>query len=144
MNEKNNQLSDQVSRLAYKFFVFDTFLNWILGILFIFFYRLSELLISGSTLLPDILWIIIGIGLLLFGFWQTYIVLMRKFNQDAQLYSCIMAWISFLILTYALVFMRFEIYTIARLVIWTGNLYMFVLGCLYLLSYRKLKQRIKI
>lgn len=138
MSRKNHSLPGNDSKTAYGFFVFDTFLNWILGILFIFFYRPVELFISGSTLLPDILWIIIGFALLLFGIWQTYIIMTQKFSKNAQLFSGFMAWICFLILTYALVFMNFEIYVPAAIAIWTGNVYMFILGCLYFSSYRKL------
>ena len=65
-------------------------------------------------------------------------VLKNKFGKNAQLFSCIMSWIPFLILTYALVFMNFKLFITARIIIWIGNLYMFTLGLLYFISYRKL------
>jgi len=135
-----NTVLDKFNKAAYKFFVFDLFLNWILGILFIFFFRLMESLIGHSQLLPGYLWIIIGTGLLFFGIWQTYIVIGKKFDKNTRLFSSIMAWACFLLLTYAMVFMNFEIYYIARIVIWIGNLYMFFLGLLYLISYRNLRK----
>lgn len=123
--------------IAYRFFLFDTYVNWGLGILFLFFHDQAEKWMSNEALLPDYLWICIGAIFLLFGWWQTYIVLKNKFGRFARLFGFITAWLSVLVLTYALVFMNFNLFPEARLIIWVGNLYMFILGGLYLGSYLK-------
>jgi hypothetical protein len=122
-------------KIAYRFFIFDTWVNWGLGILFILFFRRVETFISDRRILPGYFWIISGIGLLLFGFWQTYVLVKRKFSPDARLFSCIMAWLPFIALTYALLFMQFPIRPLACVLIWIGNVYMFALGVLYLVSW---------
>jgi hypothetical protein len=121
--------------LMYKFFLFDTFFNWALGIVFLFFYHPVEKLMSNGTLLPDFVWIIMGAAWLLFGIWQTYIVIGNRFGRKVWLFGCITAWGPFLALTYALVFMNFDLFIAARIIIWAGNLYMCLLGALYLKSY---------
>ena len=123
--------------IAYKFFLFDTFVNWGLGILFLFFYHPVEKLMSGGPLLADFIWITMGAALLLFGIWQTYIVTGNRFSRNTRLFGCITAWVPFLFLTYVLVFMDFDLYPGARMLIWAGNLYMLTLGALYLNSYIK-------
>jgi hypothetical protein len=120
---------------AYRFFLFDTFVNWGLGILFLFFYHPAEKLMSDGPLLPDFIWIIMGAAWLLFGIWQTYIVIANRFSRTVRLFGCITAWGPFLALTYALIFMNFDLFMEARIIIWVGNLYMCLLGALYLKSY---------
>jgi hypothetical protein len=128
----------QVKRtIAYRFFVFDTYFNWGLGILFLFFYKNAENWMSMETLLPIYLWIIIGAIFLVFAWWQTYVLIKNKFNRFTRLFGFITAWLSVLVLTYALVFMNFNLYMEARLIIWVGNIYMFILGIFYLRSYLK-------
>lgn len=126
--------------ISYKLFLFDTFFNWFLGIIFLFFYRFFEDLIGNEPLLPDIIWIIIGAGLLLFSIWQTYTVLIKRISKNLFLFSCIMAWIPFIMLTYALAFMEFALKTEARIFIWIGDLYMFILGFFYFQQWHKLKR----
>jgi len=126
---------------AYRFFIFDTVVNWVLGILFIFFFRRVELFISLHKILPDYFWIISGTGLLLFGFWQTYILIKRSFSPNARLFSCILAWLPCIPLTYALLFMGFPLKPLALCLIWAGNVYMFTLGVLYLISWYKSKNK---
>lgn len=126
--------NSRIKKITYKLFVFDTYINWILGTVFLFFSKSVEKLMSDVPLLPQEIWIIIGLGLLFFGFWQTFIIWKKKFSRSAQLFSCITAWIPFLILTYALVFMKFSLFIEARLIIWVGNIYMLILGWFYFLS----------
>ena len=128
-------------KTAYRFFIFDTFVNWALGILFIFFFRYVETFISNEKILPDYFWIISGVGLLLFGFWQTYILITRSFTANARMFSCILAWLPCIPLTYALLFMGFPIRPLAGIFIWFGNVYMFTLGVLYLISWYKSKNK---
>jgi hypothetical protein len=92
---------------------------------------------SMETLLPIYLWIIIGAIFLVFAWWQTYVLIKNKFNRFTRLFGFITAWLSVLVLTYALVFMNFNLYMEARLIIWVGNIYMFILGIFYLRSYLK-------
>jgi hypothetical protein len=124
---------------AYRLFIFDTYVNWGLGILFIFFFRYVESFISDRKILPDYFWIITGMGLLLFGVWQTYILIKRMFTPNVRLFSCILAWLPSIALTYALLFMGFPIKPLSGVLIWTGNIYMFSLGVLYLISRYKSK-----
>jgi len=126
--------------VSYKLFLFDTFFNWFLGTLLLFFYRFFENLIGDEPLLPEIIWIIIGTGLLLFSIWQTFAVLLKKIGKNHFLFSCIMAWIPFFMLTYALIFMEFALKTEARIFIWIGNIYMFILGFFYFQQWYKLKK----
>ena len=129
---------DQVKRtIAYRFFVFDTYFNWGLGILFLFFYKNAQMWMSTETLLPDYLWIILGAIFLVFAWWQTYVLFKNKFGRFARLFGFATACLSVLVLTYALVFMNFNLYVEARLIIWVGNIYMFILGGIYLRSYLK-------
>jgi len=123
--------------IAYKFFVFDTYFNWGLGILFLLFFSQAQRWMSHEPLLPDYLWICLGAIFMVFAWWQTYIVLKNRFGKPARLWACISAWISVLVLTYALVFMHFDLFVEARMVIWTGNLYMLILGGIYLRAYLK-------
>jgi hypothetical protein len=125
---------DEHKTLAYRFFLFDTFFNWALGIMFLFFFRPLERLMSKGPLLPDYLWIIIGAVLLLYGIWQTYVVLSGTFSRNVRLFCCITAWGPVLLLSYALLFMGFDLYLAAHVLIWTGNIYMLVLGTLYFRS----------
>lgn len=126
---------------AYRFFVFDTFVNWVLGILFIFMPGEVESFISRQNILPGFFWIISGSGLLLFGWWQTYVVFTGKFTENARMFSCILAWLPSAALTYALLFMGFPVRPLAAVFIWSGNVYMFSLGVLYLLSWNKSKNK---
>lgn len=123
--------------IAFKFFLFDTFVNWGLGILFLFFFHPAEEFMSDGPLFPGFIWVTMGAALLLFGIWQTYIVIAGRFSKNVRLFSCITAWAPVLALTYALVFMNFDLHTGARIMIWAGNLYMFTLGALYLNSFIK-------
>jgi hypothetical protein len=127
-------------KIAYNFFVFDTFINWILGILFIFFFRYVEAFLSYRQMLPDYIWISMGTGLLLFGFWQTYVLYKGRFSPGSRLFSCVMAWLCFAALTYALLFMQFPIKVFPLILVWTGNVYMLILGVLYLASWYKSKK----
>jgi hypothetical protein len=124
---------------AWRFFVFDTLVNWALGMLFLFFSRQVESFISDQQILPGWFWMIAGAGLLLFGFWQTYIVATAAFTPIARLFSCVLAWLPFVALTIALLCMGFPVRPLARVLIWTGNIYMFTLGVLYLVSWYKSK-----
>jgi hypothetical protein len=124
--------------IAYRFFVFDTYLNWGLGFLFLFFYKYAEKWMSAESLLPDYLWICIGAVFMVFAWWQTYVLTKNIFGRFARFFGFATAWLSVLVLTYALVFMDFDLFVEARLIIWVGNFYMFILGGIYLRSYLKL------
>lgn len=126
--------------VSYKLFLFDMFFNWFLGILFLFFHRFFDDLIGNEPLLPELIWIIIGEGLLLFSFWQTYIVILNKISKNDFLFSCIMAWVPFIMLAYVLAFMEFALKAEARILIWIGDFYMFILGFFYLRQWYKMKR----
>lgn len=122
---------------AYRFFIFDTFVNYGLGILFIFFYKQAESFISEADLLPDYFWIGMGLGFLLFGFWQTYVLVTNSFVPKNRMISCILSWSCFVALTFALLFMGFSLKPLPGILIWTANLYMLFLGIIYLISWYK-------
>jgi len=122
---------------AYRFFIFDTLVNYGLGILFIFFFKQTGSFVSDAEILPDYVWIGMGVGLLLFGIWQTFVLVTKSFVPKNRLISCILSWSCFIALTFALLFMGFSIKTLPNILIWTGNLYMLFLGVIYLISWYK-------
>ncbi|MBP6978620.1 MAG: hypothetical protein PHD61_07675 [Bacteroidales bacterium] len=123
--------------ISYRFFIFDTVLNYGLAILFIFFFRQTESFISKTDILPDYFWIAAGTGLLLFGFWQTFVLLTGSFRSTNRLISCILSWLCFIALTYALIFIGFPMKPLPAFLIWIGDLYMLFLGVIYFVSWYK-------
>ena len=138
MKGTNDLLHVCAYKTASGFFVFDTFVNWILGILFLFFYKPVESLIADSKLIPDAGWLMIGAGLFLFGIWQTFILIKGKLIKGALLFSSIMAYAPVLLLTFGLFIAGPRIHFAAALAIWAGNLYMLALGTIYLVAYLKI------
>lgn len=110
--------------------IFDNILNYLLGIVFAFFPLTFQSWISPNEILPKWLWILFGIGFLLFAGWQTY-NLKKGFSKRDRVFASVMALIPVVALTIALL-LPLKLYLVARILLWLGDLYMFVLGILYL------------
>jgi uncharacterized membrane protein YdjX (TVP38/TMEM64 family) len=83
------------------------------------------------------LWILIGIVLLLYGIWQSIIILQKRIDKNVELISGFIAWLFFLILAYALLFMQLDIYPIPYIILWVSNGYIFGGGIFFFWAYKQ-------
>jgi hypothetical protein len=106
-------------------------LNWVLGAALTLAPAWVDRLLGYSPLLPALIYRIIGIIFLAFAGWQTIIVARSKLGTAALLFAAFMALAPVILLTVALVWMDFGLYPVARVMLWAGNVYMFLLGVWY-------------
>jgi hypothetical protein len=110
----------------------DMYLNWALGALFAFVPSVAESAISTGPLLPEPIWRVIGAIFLLFAAWQTWVVRRGKVGAGGLVFASLMALVPVVLLTIGLIFIDFPLRAWARIALWVGNIYMFLLGGWYL------------
>jgi hypothetical protein len=123
-----------------KIIFYDMILNFFLGFGFIFFYKNFEKLISPEKVLPVLIWRLIGIGFIFFAGWQTKVLSKKNINSKELIFASLMALIPVIMLSYALIFMNFNLYLWSRIVFWIGNIYMLILGSWYMFLAIKLRK----
>jgi len=112
--------------------IFDSVINVLLGMTLIISHNYIESLISPSRVLKQWLWIVIGLILILYGIWQFIIYYKNRINKKAELFSSAIAWLFFIILTYALVYEDFDLYPNATIVLWILNFYILAGGLFFM------------
>jgi len=117
--------------------IFDSIVNLILGATLIFFHDIIESLISPSKVLTQWLWILIGLVFLLYGIWQFIIYYLNRINKKVELISSVIAWIFFIILTYALIYLDFDLFPIANTILWILDVYILLGGLFFLWAYSR-------
>lgn len=118
-------------------FLFDTGLNLLLGIVLIFFHDFAQALLSPSQVMSNGLWIFIGICLLLYGIWQSVIYYFNRINKNVVLISGFVAWLLFLVLTYALLFMELDLFPTPFIILWIMNFYILSGGLFFFWAYKQ-------
>lgn len=118
-------------------FVFDAALNLLLGIALIFFHATIEALLSPSQVMSRGLWIFIGLCLLLYGIWQSVIYYLNRINKKVELISGLIAWILFLVLSYALLFIDLDLFPTAFIILWIMNFYILSGGFFFFWAYKQ-------
>ncbi len=110
----------------------DTLLNWLLGVVLIFFPSMVDGVLGQHPLVPGVVYQVIGGGFLLFAAWQTGMVIRRRIGPPALVFAAFMAEVPVILLTVVLVFMNLGLYPVWRVVLWLGNGYMLLLGVWYI------------
>jgi hypothetical protein len=116
---------------------FDAGFNLLLGLAIIFFHNLIESWLSPSQVMTRGLWIFIGIVLLLYGVWQSIIILQKRIDKSVELISGIIAWVFFIILAYVLLFVGLDLYKTPYIVLWVTNVYIFIGGIFFFWAYKQ-------
>jgi hypothetical protein len=114
-----------------RLFFGDMVLNWALGAVLTLAPAWVDQWLGYSPLLPALIYRVIGLVFLAFAGWQTVIVARRRLGPAALFFAAFMALGPVILLTVALVWMDFALYRGARVVLWAGNVYMFLLGVWY-------------
>jgi hypothetical protein len=109
----------------------DMLLNWFLGILLTLFPLPVDGILGRTSLMPPIIYRVIGLGFLLFAAWQTWVVIQGDVKPGGLIFAALMAEIPVVLLTIALLFMDFELRPGWRIALWVGNVYMLLLGVWY-------------
>lgn len=115
--------------------IFDSIVNLLLGATLIIFHDIVESLISPSEVLTQWLWILTGLVFLLYGIWQFIIYYLNRINKKVELISSVIAWIFFIILTYALIYLDFDLFPIANTILWILDVYILFGGLFFLWAY---------
>jgi len=115
--------------------IFDSIVNLLLGATLIIFHDIVESLISPSEVLTPWLWILTGLVFLLYGIWQFIIYYLNRINKKVELISSVIAWIFFIILTYALIYLDFDLFPIATTILWILDFYILFGGLFFLWAY---------
>jgi hypothetical protein len=110
----------------------DMYLNWALGVLLAFVPGAAERAMSTGPLLPGLIWRGIGAIFLLFAAWQTWVVRRGEIGASGLIFASLMALVPVVLLTGGLIFVDFPLRAWARIALWVGNIYMFLLGGWYL------------
>jgi hypothetical protein len=125
--------------LALRIIFGDMLLNWTLGALLTLLPRFAESIAGTEPMLPVAVWRAIGVGFLLFAAWQTWVVQRWDIGPDGLWFAGWMAWIPAVLLTIALLYMGFPLRDGARVALWVGDIYMFLLGGWYAFVARGLR-----
>ena len=117
--------------------IFDSIINLLFGVTLIILHDIIESLISPSKVLDQWLWILIGLVFLLYGIWQFIIYYLNRINKKVELISSVIAWFFFIILTYALIYLDFDLFPIATTILWILDFYILMGGLFFLWAYRQ-------
>ena len=82
------------------------------------------------------LWVVVGMVLLGYGIWQSMLIYHNKIDKRAELISGLIAWLFFVILGYALLFLKLDIYPTAYIILWVTNGYIFLGGVFFIWAYK--------
>ena len=115
--------------------IIDSIVNLLFGVTLIILHDIIESLISPSKVLNQWLWILIGLVFLLYGIWQFIIYYLNRINKKVELISSVIAWIFFIILTYALIYLDFDLFPIATTILWILDFYILMGGLFFLWAY---------
>ncbi len=115
--------------------IIDSIVNLLFGVTLIIFHDIIESLISPSKVLNQWLWILIGLVFLLYGIWQFIIYYLNRINKKVELISSVIAWIFFIILTYALIYLDFDLFPIATTILWILDFYILLGGLFFFWAY---------
>lgn len=119
--------------LTLKIIQYDSYLNWFLGIFFIANPNLLLSYFSPYLQLPFSFWLLLGVGFILFAFWQTFFIIRpNKINSTQLQAAAALAWLPVLALTFFLALIPYVFYPNALLLLWIANIYMLLLGAWYL------------
>ena len=116
-------------------FLGDTILNWFLGGALTFFPGFVDRTLrkAGSPqMLPNLLYMAIGLGFLGYSAWQTLVLARQRMGAPALVFAALMALVPFVALTLALAVLSLPLKQGWRVVLWVGNTYMGLLGLWYL------------
>ncbi|RKX77077.1 MAG: hypothetical protein DRP87_10165 [Spirochaetes bacterium] len=128
----------KVTRTA--IFLPDTFLNWIIGIVFIISPEEIDSILGSSPLLPQLFYIAMGIGFLLFALWQSWVLLKGSFNHSELVIAGLLAVFPAALLATALIKLDLDLRPTWRIVLWASAGYMTALGAWYLFLAEKLRE----
>jgi hypothetical protein len=117
-----------------RLFLGDTVLNWLLGFALLLFPQKIDDLLGRALLFPPAFYTVVGAVFLAFAAWQTFIIVRKKeLDVSALVFAAIMAEAPTVLLTIALIYLPLALKPGWRVVLWIGDVYMFVLGCWYFL-----------
>lgn len=111
----------------------DTILNFILGVAFIAIPGPIEAILGDGPLIPFIAWRVIGVIFVLFAAWEAYVTRRPLLSVASLAFASFMALAPVVLLTAALLFLPMPLNTLGRVVLWLGDLVMFLLGSYYAL-----------
>jgi hypothetical protein len=116
-----------------RIFFGDTILNWFLGVLLTFLPGWADRTLrrSAEPLLPASAYRVVGVVFLLFAAWQTAVLIRGRMGAPALWFAAFMAEGPVMLLTAALVFLNLPLKPGWRIVLWAGDIYMFLLGLWY-------------
>jgi len=109
----------------------DMWLNWFLGCMLLLFPSQLDGLLGQRSLLPLLVYQVVGGGFLLFAAWQSAVVIRRHLGSAALVFAALMAEIPVVLLTAALIYMHSDLRPASRVVLWVGDGYMLLLGVWY-------------
>lgn len=116
-------------------FLGDTLLNWFLGGVLTFapgFVDRTLRKAGSPQMLPNLLYMCIGIGFLGYSAWQTLVLWRQRMGASALVFAAVLALVPFVALTLALALLSLPLKQGWRIVLWIGNTYMGLLGLWYL------------
>lgn len=108
----------------------DMLLNWFVGAVLTLFPATVDNLFGRAPLVPLPLYRVIGVGLLAFAAWQTWVISRRDIGPPALIFASVLAEGPVILLTAALL-ADFALRPGWRIVLWIANIYMLLLGVWY-------------
>lgn len=106
-------------------------LNWFLAIFISFFTLNFSSWVSHDYLFPLLYWRLLGLGYFLFASWQLYTLLKGPFKRFDYIFSAWLAIIPTILTASLLIIFNNRINLIAKILAWSGNVYMIFLTFLY-------------
>ena len=114
-----------------RLFFGDTILNWLLGFVLVLLPQKVDDVLGSAMLFPRQFYTAVGVIFLAFAAWQTIVSLRKMMGIPSLVFAAIMAEAPTVLLTVALTYLPLALYPVWRIVLWIGNIYMFILGCWY-------------
>lgn len=124
---------EKLKSFTKKIVYFDIAINITVGISLLSAPNLFYNLLFNAQILPIWLFIVIGVGLLIFAFWQlAFFIRPGRFTLRNLRFAAVLAWIPFFGLTIGLLTdLSDQLLILPKIFLWTANIYMLLLGGLY-------------
>ena len=123
--------AEQHNAFAIRILKVDAVVNVIIGVLFIAIPGLIDDLLGSAPLIPFVIWRIIGASFILFAIWEGIVVRRPPLSTASLAFASMMALVPVVLLTIALLFGGFPLLLFGRIILWSGDLAMLLLGSYY-------------
>lgn len=123
--------SDPFKKFTLQVIKVDMLINWLFGVMFLFFPRFFQRLIAEGDIFQIWPWRLIGIALIIFAGWQVKIIKRGRTTQGQLGFLALATFTPAGLLAIGLL-IDFPLYATARLMLWLVDGYMLILGAFYL------------